>query len=231
MSNNIEGSAAEANSHQVGGDHYRTDGVQHWDLMADYDVPYLTATATKYISRWRKKNGVQDLEKALHYVEKAIEQWKSWVLPFERKPTRQEIESWADTAGLTLAEYWVCQLILDNDLVSARTKLQEMIEVEKARPAPISKTIIIDCDTGLEYRPGTPEDGGHHARQPQDAEWSGRLLGEVDIYAKRLPLILEENEFLAAHLSVRQRYEIHDHAKMTYCLRSKYRHLAENDGK
>lgn len=56
---------------QVGGNHYDAkDGYQHWDWVVDMQMPYLPATATKYITRWRKKNGYQDLEKALTYFQK-----------------------------------------------------------------------------------------------------------------------------------------------------------------
>lgn len=30
---------------------------------------------TKYVSRWRRKNGLQDLEKARHFLEKLIESY------------------------------------------------------------------------------------------------------------------------------------------------------------
>jgi len=65
-----------ANQMQVGGDHYRNDqdGCQHWDFMlANYGCSYLVGCATKYIVRWRKKNGIQDLKKASHYVMKMQE--------------------------------------------------------------------------------------------------------------------------------------------------------------
>jgi len=38
----------------------------------------------KYITRWRKKNGIVDLEKAKHYIELLIE--------FEVRKTREEVE-------------------------------------------------------------------------------------------------------------------------------------------
>lgn len=62
-----------ANDNQVGGSHYR-HAVQHWDIMAEYlGSAYFKGNATKYISRWQRKGGVQDLEKASHYLEKMIE--------------------------------------------------------------------------------------------------------------------------------------------------------------
>ena len=62
----------KANEMQVGGDHYRSS-LQHWDVVTLYNVPYLEGCASKYVSRWRKKNGLQDLEKALHFVTKLKE--------------------------------------------------------------------------------------------------------------------------------------------------------------
>lgn len=64
-----------ANDRQVGGVHYKVaDGkcpncggvIQHWDLYASH--PYLVGQVTKYTTR--NKNGLQDLLKALHFLEK-----------------------------------------------------------------------------------------------------------------------------------------------------------------
>jgi hypothetical protein len=62
----------KANDMQVGGDHYRSS-LQHWDVVSQYNVPYLEGCASKYVSRWRKKNGLQDLQKALHFTTKLKE--------------------------------------------------------------------------------------------------------------------------------------------------------------
>lgn len=61
-----------ANDKQVGGDHYDAP-IQHWDLVVANKIPYLEAQVIKYVMRWRKKNGLQDLEKARHFLEKLIE--------------------------------------------------------------------------------------------------------------------------------------------------------------
>jgi len=65
--------ALSANQRQIGGDHYKNGQLEHWDLIERYGIGYLEGCATKYIARWRKKNGLQDLEKADHYVQKLIE--------------------------------------------------------------------------------------------------------------------------------------------------------------
>lgn len=61
-----------ANHRQVGGSHYQA-AVQHWDLIEAHGIGYLEGCATKYLTRWRNKGGVADLEKAEHYTQKLIE--------------------------------------------------------------------------------------------------------------------------------------------------------------
>lgn len=61
-----------ANSVQVGGNHYKSS-FQHWDWVTENGMGYLDGAASKYVSRWRKKAGLQDLEKARHFVVKLRE--------------------------------------------------------------------------------------------------------------------------------------------------------------
>lgn len=61
-----------SNDYQIGGNHYASE-YQHWDFVCDTKLHYLLGCATKYVSRWRKKNGIEDLKKALHYLRKAKE--------------------------------------------------------------------------------------------------------------------------------------------------------------
>ncbi len=61
-----------SNERQVGGAHYRSP-FQHWDWVVDTGQTYLEAATTKYITRWRAKEGVQDVQKSGHYLDKFIE--------------------------------------------------------------------------------------------------------------------------------------------------------------
>jgi len=61
-----------ANDKQVGGKHYVAK-IQHWDIVAMHDLDYFQGQITKYVMRWKKKNGLQDLHKAQHFLEKYIE--------------------------------------------------------------------------------------------------------------------------------------------------------------
>lgn len=54
---------------QVGGNHYKSFAIQPVEFCHRNKIPYLEATAIKYLCRWRDKNGIQDLDKAIHFIE------------------------------------------------------------------------------------------------------------------------------------------------------------------
>lgn len=70
-------SEQKANDRQVAGNHYAAagadTGLQHWDIVALFNLDYFQGQVTKYIMRWRHKNGIEDLRKAQHFLQKYIE--------------------------------------------------------------------------------------------------------------------------------------------------------------
>jgi hypothetical protein len=58
---------------QVDGNHYKQMKIQPVEFIHANGIPYLEGNVIKYISRWRNKNGMADLEKAKHYIELLIE--------------------------------------------------------------------------------------------------------------------------------------------------------------
>lgn len=60
---------------QIRPDHYKTEaGEQHWDWMWRlYREVWFVGNITKYVLRYRKKEGLKDLRKALTYLTKLIE--------------------------------------------------------------------------------------------------------------------------------------------------------------
>ena len=69
-----EEQATSANQRQIGGSHYKAPGkVEHWDIVAQHGLDYFQGQITKYVMRWKKKGGIQDLKKAQHFLEKYIE--------------------------------------------------------------------------------------------------------------------------------------------------------------
>lgn len=139
---------------QVGGDHYKSTGLQHWDLCTSNDVPYLLGCASKYPARHRQKKGREDLEKAISYLERygrARSNGEARYDPHRIVPAEQLIE-WAAAAEIDARDLPILHAILCAcQYQVAIERLREMIELEYAHPE--------------QTRPGTPEDGGHHEKQ------------------------------------------------------------------
>ena len=58
---------------QVGGSHYTKMAIQPIEYIHANGIPYMEGNAIKYLSRWRSKNGIEDLRKARHYIDLLIE--------------------------------------------------------------------------------------------------------------------------------------------------------------
>lgn len=149
-----------ANDRQVGGSHYRKGELQHWDIVDRFGVPYLEGVGSKYPLRWREKGGVEDLAKTLHYIDKILER------PLDH-------------------EHWHRHLRLHTDLVRASSELCDAHGV-----GPVERRVVLSLLQGvtqdllrsvrselatyigrIEYDlPGSPEDGGQHARQAEVGE-------------------------------------------------------------
>lgn len=63
----------DALSVQVAGDHYKNLVIQPVEYIHKNRIPYMEGNVIKYVTRWRSKGGVADLEKARHYIDLLIE--------------------------------------------------------------------------------------------------------------------------------------------------------------
>lgn len=74
-------SAPSAFGTQIGGDHYIRMIIQPLEFSMQNGMDACQHTIIKYVSRFRNKNGLQDLEKAKHVLEMLIEFEKKAQLP------------------------------------------------------------------------------------------------------------------------------------------------------
>ena len=58
---------------QVGGNHYKSMEIQPIEFIMKNNLGYCEANVVKYVSRWKAKNGIEDLRKARHYIDLLIE--------------------------------------------------------------------------------------------------------------------------------------------------------------
>lgn len=123
---------------QVGGTHYGTK-YGHWDYCKEANAGYLEGHATKYLVRWRKKGGIQDLEKSLTFVEKIME-------GNEHTDCDRDVEQYNFLLERMFAEndvpalerlliYEIFNWQTYNDLLKVHKQLRQYIESEKALEA------------------------------------------------------------------------------------------------
>jgi hypothetical protein len=70
----FKGATFIAATTQVGGNHYKDMPIPPREYIKANNIGWDEGNAIKYISRWREKNGIQDLEKAIHYIQLLIEE-------------------------------------------------------------------------------------------------------------------------------------------------------------
>ncbi len=58
---------------QQGGSHYKKLRIQPVEYIHANEIPFEEGSVIKYVTRWRDKGGVKDLEKAKHFIELLIE--------------------------------------------------------------------------------------------------------------------------------------------------------------
>ena len=60
-------------SNQIGGDHYKSLAIQPVAYIHANKIPFIEGSIIKYVTRWRNKGGLKDLEKAKHFIDLLIQ--------------------------------------------------------------------------------------------------------------------------------------------------------------
>lgn len=135
----LEKLVSEVNEQQFGGEHYKLQKFQHWDFVIANHLGYFEGQVTKYICRWREKNGVQDLQKALHYLAKLISGIRSGTIPTPK--SRGEVSNLHDFCEqykLSITEGGIARILSiytsENELYLAGEMIQGLIETFRKQP-------------------------------------------------------------------------------------------------
>ena len=62
-----------ASSEQVGGDHYAIMNIQPIEFILANELGFCEGNVIKYLCRYKRKNGLEDLKKARQYLDFLIE--------------------------------------------------------------------------------------------------------------------------------------------------------------
>ena len=57
---------------QIGGNHYKDFHIQPYEFISKNDLSFFQGNVIKYVVRYPYKNGIQDLEKIIHYCQLEI---------------------------------------------------------------------------------------------------------------------------------------------------------------
>ena len=58
---------------QEGGSHYKDLAIQPVEYIHANKIGYFEGCVIKYVTRWRSKNGMEDLRKARHFIDLLLE--------------------------------------------------------------------------------------------------------------------------------------------------------------
>lgn len=58
---------------QIGGGHYKNLAIQPVEYCQRNALPFCESSVIKYVTRHRSKNGRQDIEKAIHFLNLLLE--------------------------------------------------------------------------------------------------------------------------------------------------------------
>tara|TARA_R110002124_G_scaffold157903_2_gene324931 strand:+ start:4121 stop:4369 length:249 start_codon:yes stop_codon:yes gene_type:complete len=61
---------------QIGGSHYKDFYIQPYEFISKNDLSFFQGNVVKYVCRYLNKNGIQDIEKIIHYCELEIKKMK-----------------------------------------------------------------------------------------------------------------------------------------------------------
>lgn len=72
---------------QEGGGHYKSLAIQPVEYIHANGVGYFEGCVIKYVTRWKAKNGMEDLRKARHFIDLLLELEGRGVNQHEEKST------------------------------------------------------------------------------------------------------------------------------------------------
>jgi hypothetical protein len=89
---------------QIGGSHYKDFHIQPYEFISKNDLSFFQGNVIKYVCRYQNKNGIQDLEKIIHYCELEIKKMKDTC-------KRKIMNTYTDIFGLLIMTIFIFGLI------------------------------------------------------------------------------------------------------------------------
>ena len=111
---------------QIGGEHYKSS-YQPIEFIVKHKLPKIEGDVVKYVTRHRKKNGVEDLKKALHYIELGEQLGHVWQSSEEESIVYEDAHRYAKENNLNNSELAIILACLAGDKFRAKERLSYLI--------------------------------------------------------------------------------------------------------
>lgn len=111
---------------QIGGNHYATMKYQPIQFAMDAQLNPVQFSIVKYVSRYKNKNGLQDLQKALHFCEIGAE--------IDKTPVSDDtffitvaLDRYTDENHLSIRQYLAIASATSKNYTMASTHIRDII--------------------------------------------------------------------------------------------------------
>ena len=118
----------KATDTQIGGSHYKDMTMQPIELITTLRCSFIQGCIIKYISRYKAKNGAQDIRKCIHYAQLAIQLG-------DRKPHKhddylKEVNMFIAKNRLTILQRGIIINSLNNKYNMVIALCKELLQIE-----------------------------------------------------------------------------------------------------
>ena len=74
---------------QIGGNHYKEFHIQPYEFISKNNLTFFQGNVIKYVCRYMNKNGIEDLDKIIHYCELEKKKMKDLNGQHDRKKSKR----------------------------------------------------------------------------------------------------------------------------------------------
>jgi len=74
---------------QIGGNHYKEFHIQPYEFISKNNLSFFQGNVIKYVCRYMNKNGIEDLDKIIHYCELEKKKMKDLNGEYNRKKSKR----------------------------------------------------------------------------------------------------------------------------------------------
>lgn len=117
---------------QVGGSHYKNVKIQPVEFSEFLQLGFCAGNIVKYLCRWRQKNGLQDIDKAHHYLQLLIQLMgsRNW-FPRVRTVAPHMTRDWEAIYVRKFLDQWEGMSLIEMKIIQLVVGLNEAVRVNK----------------------------------------------------------------------------------------------------